>query len=334
MTDSSGKADLLLAALVDYWRDQLTGPNLPAFIEREIAAGLATAGQLTLDEVVTAEQVAATALKYASDWTIEGSIPELVGEIAERVYSQTTQVDARLGSIVDHKQIREFATSIARLPAFRRMLFTSPVTREWAVELIYRGVASAVLDGRGRVESVPGLAPILGMAEGVMNRLAPQTRELAELRIREIAERVVGYLQERSLEPDNDETLAEAALDIWDLHSDAPLSSVRDVVSRDDVEDFLVLAFEFWFRFRTTEYFRKILTEGVNYFFEKYGRSTLADLVDDLGISPADMAEEANRFAPPILELAASNGMLDQVVRRLHADFFASERVRDILLYP
>jgi hypothetical protein len=331
VTAGNPKADLLLDALVDYWRERLTGDSLRAFIDRELDATMETVGGLTLNDVVTPEQVTATALKYASTWTIEGSIPELVGEIAARVYEKTSHDEAPLRNLIDQQQIQEFAVSLVALPAFRRLIFESPLTREWAVEMICHAVNSAALDGRIRAEHVPGVGQVLGAAELLMNRFAPGTRAQAELRLRELAEHIVGYFQDRAGHPLDDSTLADAAVDLWAEHADSPVSSIGDVVSGDDIEDFLVLSFEFFFRFRKTEYFRMVVSEGVEYFFAKYGDSTLSDLVEDIGVGRDDMAEEAYRFAPPILDLLVENGMFDAIVRRLHVDFFASDRVQRIL---
>lgn len=331
MTARSAKADLLLDALVDYWRERLTGDSLRVFLERELDASLRLAERLTLNDVVTPEQVTAVAVKFASTWTIEGSIPELVGEIAARVHQETTHDEVPLRNLIDQEQIQELVASVVALPAVRRLIFESPLTREWAVELIVHGTNSALLDGRIRAEQVPGLSQLLGAAELLMNRIAPNTRTQAELRIREFAEHAVTYFQHRSLLPVEDTTLADAAVDLWAEHADTPVSTIGAMVSPDDVEDFLVLAFEFFFRFRKTDYFRNVVSEGVQYFFEKYGDSTLRELVEDIGVGRDDMLEEANRFAPPILDLLANNGMLNAIVRRLHEDFFDSERVQTIL---
>ncbi len=330
-SDPQGKADLLLDALVDFWRARLAGDSLRAFVETELDKGLEVANRLTLNDVVTPDQVTATAIKYASQWTIEGSIPELVGEIAARVYQKTSTDEAPLRNLVDQQQIQEFASSLVALPAFRRLVFDSPLTREWAVELITHGVNSALLDSRVRADQIPGLSQVLGAAELLMNRFVPETRTATELRVREFAEQVVTYFQTRATVPLEDSTLADAAIDLWVEHADSPVSSIGEVLSGDDIEDFLVLAFEFFFRFRQTDYFRDVVVEGVRYFFEKYGDATLVELVEDIGVDRDDMAEEAMRYAPPIVDLLVSNGMFDDIVRRLHMDFFTSDRVRQIL---
>lgn len=325
------QADLLLDALVDHWRNQLTGDALLAFVDREIDTALRTTGQLTLNEVVTPEQITATALKYASQWTIEGSIPELVGEIAARLYEKTTHDAVPLRNVFDQDQIQEFTGSLIALPAFRRLIYESPLTREWAVELICQAAGSTVLASRIKAEQVPGLGSVLSAAELLMNRFAPDTRVQAEIRIRELAELVVTYFQNRGGRPVDDTSLADAAVDLWAEHADTPMSEIGQMVTPDDVEDFLVLAFEFFFRFRQTEYFRSVVSEGVQYFFEKYGTWTLADLLEDIGVGPNDMAEEARRYAPPIIDLLVRNGQFDAIVRRLHAGFFESDRVQQIL---
>lgn len=339
VTDS--KADLLLDALVAYWRDQLTGANLAALIDREVDKGLEAARELTLNQVVTRGQITATAYKYATQWRIAGSIPELVGEIAARLYTHTVHDSEPLRHLIDQRQFEEFAATLVGLPAFRRMvdrLYESPLTTSWASWFVYRVASELLADNRRLAERVPGVAALLEAGGQLLGKVVPEPGRRLDLRVREFSERLVRYIQARGrLVSQNvegtaaQEPLVDAALDLWAEHADDPVSSLGELVSPDDVEDFLVLVFEFWFTFRETDYFRQMLSEGVGYFFEKYGDATLAELLADIGVGRADMVEEATRFAPPILEVVLGNGMLENWIRRTHADFFASEAVRRIL---
>ena len=313
--DTPRKADLLLDALVAYWRERLTGERFDTVVVEGVDRALADARQLTLNQVVTADQIASTAHKYATQRTIEGSIPELVGEIAARVYAKTVDTRDPLNQLVDQRQFEEIATTLTDLGGFRRLVdrvYESEITTRLVAWVLYRAV---VADNLRRAERIPGFQTV-------------------DLRLQELSERVVRFLHDRVRSAEaagGAETFVDAALTLWDEHADDPIASFGEIVTADDIEDVLVLVFEFWFRFRKTEYFREVLYEGVGYFFEKYGDATLADLLADIGVSRDDMIEEARRFGPPVIDVLVANGMFDEIVRSTHADFFASPQVAAIL---
>lgn len=331
------KADQLLTALVDYWRQQLSGESLTALLEREVDSTLEDAEQLTLNQAVTPEQVTAVAQKYAANWRIDGSIPELAGEMARRLYGHSVHGREPLRLLLDERQFEELTASLTGLPAFGRFvdrLADSPLATSWASWLVHRVAADVIADNRRVAEKVPGVAEVIEAGAQILQRIAPGAGRQADLRLQELSERLVRYVQAKaraSANADDASPLADATVDLWLQHSDDPISSFGDLVSADDVEDLMVLVFEFWFSFRKTDYFRELLAEGVGYFFEKYGDTTLAGLLDDIGVGRDDILEEANRFAPPVLELVLANGMFEDAVRRTHTDFFNSPAVQQIL---
>ncbi|MBJ8345695.1 hypothetical protein [Antrihabitans sp. YC2-6] len=331
------KADLLLTALVEYWRQQLTGPALDVLLEREVDDALDTADRLTLNQVVTPEQITTTAQKYATQWRIEGSIPELAGEIARRLYAHSAHDREPLRLLLDQRQFEEFTASLAGLPAFGRLidrLYASPLTTSWASWFVHRIATDVVADNRRVAEKVPGVTEVINVGAQILGKIAPNAGREADLRLQELSERIVRYVQAktRTAQPlDDTGVFVDAAADLWREHENDPISSFGDLLSTDDIEDLMVLAFEFFFTFRTTDYFRELLAEGVGYFFEKYGEATLAELLEDIGVGRADILEEARRFAPSILQLVLDNGMFEDWIRRTHADFFNSPAVHTIL---
>lgn len=337
-TPTSSSSDLLIDAFSRYVTEQLTGDRFAELVQQEVDHALDAATRLTLGEVMTAEQVTGVALKYASEWRIGGAIPELSGEIARRVHARTLVVsDAPISDVVDDEHFAGLAEKVTSLPAFRRLLeeiVGSPVTARWVAFFLYRSAAGKLQRQHDSARALPGLGMLLDITERISSRIAPRAGQSLEIAIRELAERTAQRLIARQhvdgALTDN-EPLVEAILELWDEHSSDPVGSVIAAVNPDDIEDFLILGFEFWRDFRQTTHFRNIVSEGVAYFFEKYSASTLAELLEEVGVHRADMIEEAMRFAPPILELTASNGMLDSIVGRLFGPFAHSDEVQALL---
>nr|WP_225443688.1 hypothetical protein [Lolliginicoccus lacisalsi] len=329
---------MLVEAFARYVTEQVTGDRFVELVHQEVDHALDAAARLTLGDVMTAEQVTGVALKYASEWRIEGAIPELSGEIARRVHARTLVTDdAPISDVVDDEHFAGLAEKVTSLPAFRRLLeeiVGSPVTARWVSFLLYRSAAGKLQRQHDAVRAVPGLGLLLEVTERISSRIVPRAGHSLEIAIRELAERTAQRLISRQnvdgALTDN-EPLVEAILELWDEHSSDPVGSVIAAVNPDDIEDFLILGFEFWRDFRQTTHFRNIVSEGVEYFFEKYSPVTLAELLDEVGVSRDDMIEEALRFAPPILELTATNGMLTSIVERLFGPFAHSDEVQALL---
>ena len=75
-------AEALLEAHVAWLAGRLESEALEDDVARRLDAALALAGQLKLEDVVTLRSIQQTAIGYASDMTLGGAIPALVGDIA------------------------------------------------------------------------------------------------------------------------------------------------------------------------------------------------------------------------------------------------------------
>ncbi|MBB3039539.1 hypothetical protein [Hoyosella altamirensis] len=335
-TGSSEQAKLL-DALTKYVMTELSGDRFVAAVEREVDYGLESARRLTLGDVVTQEQVVAVALKYASDWRIAGAIPELAGEIAHRVHIRTLgQVGEELSDVVPEDSVAELSEKIATMPAFHRVVdrvYHSPVSAQLAAWFVYHVAVDSLRRNRALADNIPGVGTLLRLTGSISSRLAPSLPQIVDVRFREVTERITHYLVAHSHSLSDEETpesIVAAAMELWDEHAHSSLSSLGSAITSEDIEDFLILAFEFWRDFRKTSYFKAIVSEGIGFFFEKYSDQTLAEILDEVGVSREDMIEEALRFAPPIIGVISENGMLENFVRRQFEPFVNSEQVREL----
>ncbi|MFJ2667441.1 hypothetical protein ACIO14_24160 [Nocardia fluminea] len=324
-----GHVDLamrVLEAHVAFAKQQLREPaGFLEFVTEEIDGALDEAARLTLAEAVTREQIKAVALKFAVQVPVEGAIPELVGEIATRLYNHRANDEIEVGELVDTRRFDELVDGVADLDLTHRLVrlvLNSPVTVDACVEAVQRAVVTAVDDGLHADGG--GLARSL---RGALSRLAEPAMPAIENGVGKLTRTGARFVL-RGNSSDADEVLLDSARETWRKHTGHAVGSFRDLVSADDVEDIVVLVFEFWRTFRETDYFHALLDEGVDHVFDKYGDTPLVELLADLGVERADMMEEALRFGPPILETLDERGYLDTVLRRRLAPFYASDAFR------
>jgi hypothetical protein len=284
--------------------------------------------------MVSRDQIKATARKYVSKIQLPGSIPELAGEIAARIYGHRTHDENPLGQIVDTKQAEALAAKLLELPLLRERLPESPLAISVVSWCAYRIASGVTARNRELAERVPGVSQLLAAGGQIVGRVAPDAQLELDLRLRELAERGARLLLHRAKTPGgaaDESALVDALVDLWREQADKPISAFREYVTQDDLEDLILLGYEFWLAFRGTPYLNALVDEGIDFFFDKYGGYTLRALLDEFGIQREDLLEEAMRFGPPVIDVLSENGMLAAFLRRRLEPFFLSDEVLALL---
>jgi hypothetical protein len=335
MTDGDrDKALRLLDAQVRFVQEQLLPDRFAVLVELEVDHALSAASELVLDGLVSRDQIKATAHKYVATMQLQGSIPELAGEIAARVYRHPAQDENRIGDVVGTKHIEELTTKLLELPLVRERLPESPLAINLLSWCMYRIAIDVVLRPRHVAERVPGASSLLAAGDQIVGAVAPRAGLDLDRRLRELAEQGARILLRRATAPDgsrHESAVYDAMIELWREQADEPISSFREYLSQEDLEDLLVIGYEFWLAFRDTPYLRSLVDEGIDFFFDKYGGFTLRALLDEFGIGREDLVEESLRFGPPVIEVLTQNGMLAAFLRRRLEPFFLSDAVMSML---
>lgn len=322
-------AAALLDAQVAFGKEQLRTPEMfLGLVVDEVDGFLAEADELTLGQAVTPDLIKAVAHKYAVQIPVEGAIPELVGEIAARLYNHEANDEIRVGEVVDERRFDEFVAAISDMDITHRLVrlvLGSQVTVDTFAEIVQRAVVTAVEDNRH-----PDGGGLVRTVRGTLARLAEPALPVIENSVGRLTRTGARFVL-RGNRDDADEVLLDAARDTWRKHTGDAVGSFRELVTAADIEDAVVLVFEFWRTFRDTDYFRALLDEGIDHVFDKYGDTSLADLLTELGVGREDLVEEALRFGPPVIETLDERGYLDGILRRRLAPFYESDHFRAVL---
>ncbi|GAB19996.1 hypothetical protein GOEFS_105_00070 [Gordonia effusa NBRC 100432] len=322
-------ATRLLDAQVAFAKEQvLSSGALAALVTDEVDHFLELTGELTLAEAVTDRQIKDVAHKYAVQLPVEGAIPELVGEIAARIYRHRANDETPLDEVVDGRHFDELLTGAAELQVTQRLIrlvLDSPITVDACVEVVQRAVVSSVRESAHDERSRRRIADVV---RSRIARMAEPALPVIESGVDRVARTGARFVL-RGNRDTTDEALLESARELWRKRSGDAVGAYRDLVTESDLEDVVVLAFEFWRTFRDTDYFRAMLDEGIAHVFDKYGTTPLAELLAELGIGRDDLVEEGLRFAPSVLATLDERGYLDELLRRRLAPFYSSTLFRD-----
>ncbi len=331
-------AEALLDAQVQHLIERLQGPALTAGVAMLVDEALKLAGHLKLDQVVTAQAVKASACAYAAELELGGGLPELVAEIAADLHAHPIHAQTRFEDVLPDEQFRAILDQSLELRDLRERLvhgvLGSPIYAEFVSDLLYHGIRGYVAEN-AVTRSIPGARSAMALGKAILDKASPRLEASIEEGLRKYIGRSVGGMTRRSaeflLKTMEGEALREAALDAWARMKSLPLSSLRDDLTSAELESVFVTGYEYWRALRTSTYYRVMIEAGVDRFFMKYGKQTLAALLDDIGITREMMMTEGMRYAPLALGALHKKKLLAPLLRRQLEPFYHSAEVARLL---
>lgn len=327
----TGLAAALLDAHVAYVIEELSGPGLTALIDEEIDAALINAGKLTLGAVVSRKQIKDTAKVFAAEVEFGPGLPELVGDIARKLFDETIHDKTRIEALLTDVHVEKFIDQALELKALReqiiRSLITSPLYTDLAADLLYGGI-TGYLAQNNVAKNIPGASSVFKLGRAALNVAKPDLESSLEDGLRKYIAKAVAASQQRSarflIEHADAETLKDLALDGWAQIKHRPVGAVREHLDARAVEELFVTGFEAWRHLRQQHWYVALIDAGIDGFFDKYEDATLAALLEDLGIGRQQMVDEARRYAPAVIKVLKKKKLLEPIVRRRLAGFYDS----------
>lgn len=330
-------ADALLDAHVRHVLDQI-GDGLQPLIEEELDAGLALAATLTLNDCVTRKMIRDVALAFAADLELGGGIPELVGDVARALYAHEIHEKTRFGDVLSDEHFNDILDKALELKSLREKIVheavASPLYASFASDLLYNGIKGYLAEN-AVTRNIPGASSMMKLGKSVMSKATPRLEASIEDGLKKYIGQSVKATSRHSasflLKHADDDTIRELAQEFWSRIKPMKIAALREDVSSLDVEEGFVTAYEYWRDLRKAPYYRILIGAGIEAFFDKYGEVTLAELLDDLGISRQIMLREAMRFAPHVIKVLNRKKILEPVIRRNLARFYHSPAAKAVL---
>lgn len=334
----AGLAEALLKAHVKHIADRLHGDALEHYVAAHLDALLADAAKLKLEEFVTRQMIKDTAKAYAVDLQIAGSVPELVGDIARALYSHNIHRHTRLADVVPNAAVYEVTDIVLGLRTLRERLLrevtASPLYRSFASELLYHGI-TGYLSQNAVTKRIPGADSMIKFGKSMLSKATPGLEASIEEGLRRYIERSVAATAEHSadflIHALSDEPLRELVLEAWAKLKDIKLDRLREDIGTRDIEELFVAGYEYWLTLRRTPYYQTMIDTGIDIVFDKYGDTTLVELLEEFGITRRIMLDEAMRYAHHVLPVLRKRKLLEPMIRRLLEDFYSSEAFAEVL---
>lgn len=341
MTKKQSIAERLLDAQVQFMLDQLEAPALRENIEEELDHALAAAEQITLNESVTRQQIKDTVRNYAVDLDLHGAIPELVGDIARTLYGHDIHDRTSLSDLVSDQQFIEILDQLLAMKDLREKVIKrsigNPLFAALASDVLYNGIKGYIAHNPLTRNSKLA-AGALSVGKSLLSKASPGLEQAVEdgvkgyikANIKSTQRQTERFIRERV----EDDSVRDRAIELWDEHKDTKVSTFREYISERDVEEGFVTGYEYWRKLRRTDYYWTVIEVAIDGFFDKYGDTSLREILDEVGIHRDIMVEEAMRYAPPVIAMLKKKKLLEPRIRRQLEKFYLSEAAREILGNP
>lgn len=322
--DATQLSEQLLEAHIRFIRQRLLDST--AHIERLVDFALAQAEHISLNQAVSVDSIKAVVRVYAIELNLGSGVLELIGLMAQRIYTEMSTQAPTLGRLMPQNKIEQWIDKILELEEVRQRIIDAIQQSQTAHDVVVQVASSLIKKQLPEILQAPtqwlshsnrGANPLTARLLRAFAQQEEKLLELAEQRIASFVQAQSGYL----LDLDSSE-LKDIAMQVWYSIKDLPFDELLTGVDALDIEEFFVLIYEQWKHLRKTDYMQHLIDTGIDVFFEVYGEYPVATLLDEIGISRQHLLNDAYRFTPRFIQVLNEHQVLDQLIRLQLSDFY------------
>ncbi|TGN41160.1 hypothetical protein [Marinobacter confluentis] len=336
---STDLADALLEQHVKHELSSLKGAKLHRFLEQEVDELFDYAGRLTLGRLMSAEQVMGVVRRVVINMELDPGIPEIAAEMSTEVLNAPIQKTTRLNQIITREQATGFLEQALELKQQRKRviseIMTHPVYQELVSNLVYQGVVNYLYEDNMITKSVPGVGSMMKFGKRMANKAVPGLDESFERRFKAwLSDSLPGLIarSEQFLHKSlSDDELRDSVMAVWVSLEDHTIAELQDGLGDIQLQEFVVLGYEFWLQFRQTPYFDGCVEAVVTHLFELYGDRPVLDLLNDVGVNRKLVMSELDALVLPVVDVLREEGYLEALIRRRLTPFYKSAAARKLL---
>lgn len=336
---STDLADALLEQHVKHELSSLEGAKLRRFLDQELDELFDYASHVTLGRLTSAEQVMGLIRRVVINMELDPGIPELAAEMSTEVLNASIQKTTKLNQIITREQATGFLEQGLELKQQRERviseIMTHPVYQELVANLVYQGVVNFLYEDNMITRGVPGIGSMMKFGKRMANKAVPGLDETFERRFKAwLSDSLPGLIarSEEFLHKSlTDDELRDSVMAVWVSLEDHTIEELHEGLGDVQLQEFVVLGYEFWLQFRQTPYFEGCVEAVVTHLFELYGDRPILDLLREVGVNRELIMAEIDGFALPIIDVLREEGYLEALIRRRLTPFYASAAARKLL---
>ncbi|MDI9246005.1 hypothetical protein [Marinobacter sp. CHS3-4] len=333
-------AENLLEAHVKHELASLKGAKLRKFLKEEVDELFQYASEVTLGRITSVDHVMGLIRRTVVDMDLGSGIPELAGDMATEVLNAPVQKTTTLSQIITREQATGFLEEALELKQQRERaiseIMAHPVYQELVSNLVYQGVVNYLYEDNVITKSVPGVGSMMKFGKRMANKAVPGLDETFERRFKTwLSDSLPGLISrsEQFLHKSlTDDELRDSVMAVWVSLEDRTIEELQEGLGDIQLQEFVVLGYEFWLQFRKTPYFEGCVEAVVTHLFELYGDRPVLDLLNEVGVDKHLVMAELEGYAIPVIDVLREEGYLEALVRRRLTPFYHSAAARKLLL--
>jgi len=329
----------LLEAHIQHELNRFKDEAYKRTIDEEVTAIFEWVKKIKLKDVITSEQILGIIKRNVVELPVAGGVTELAGEMSQKVLASSQNKKTALEDIFARKQYDDIIDKVVGLKTARNdlihRLVTSSAYSQQISEVLFTGIKEYILEENIIAKKVPGVSSLIKMGKFAVNKTMHSLEVAVENKVKSYIESNLENTirrSEKSLINYFDETrIVDTGEEIWESIAEKKLSEYFSTIDDNDMEDFIVIGYDFWLHFRKTKYFKGIYTELVKYFFKKYGNRELDVILEDIGVTEEMVIGELIEIIAPGIEKALSIGYLEERIRARLEDFYLSKKAAALI---
>jgi len=341
MTDTNASSPEVLEKLLDahvkFELERLKGDDFMRFLEAELDELLALNDRVLLSRLVSKEQVMGVIQRTVVELEMNAGIPELAADTATAILNAPIQSQTRVKDLINKQQVVSFFEEIMELKEHRERLISGimshPVYQEMVSNIVYHGLINYLYEDNALSKKVPGVGSVMKLGKKMASRSGLD--ESFERRFKAwlssslpgLISRSEAFLH-RAL---TDGELKDTVMSAWTTVEDRKISELSEGLGDIELQEFVVLGYDFWLRFRKTPYFMACCEAAVDHIYSQYGDETIGTLLGDIGVTRGVMLAELEAFGPKLMEILDEEGFLEAALRRRLSAFYHSEEAAKVV---
>ncbi|WP_226597176.1 hypothetical protein [Marinobacter nauticus] len=340
MTETTSTlADQLLEAHVRHELNALKGAKLKKFLHQEVDEMLEYANSITLERAVSAEQVMGLIRRVVVSMELDAGIPELAADLATEVLNAPVQSQTRLGDILSREQASAFVEEALELRHQRERVISEimahPVYQELVSNVVYHGLVNYLYEDNLITRSVPGVGSMMKFGKKMANKAVPGLDETFERRIKawlsDSLPSLIAWSEQFLHKALSDDELRDTVMAAWVSLEDSTIEDLQDGLGDVQLQEFVVLGYDFWLHFRQTPYFESCVQAVVEGLYARYGNQPVMNLLADIGVTREVIVTELEAVGLPLVDLLRQEGYLEALLRRRLEPFYRSAATKKML---
>ncbi|MEI2732342.1 MAG: hypothetical protein V9G08_10150 [Dermatophilaceae bacterium] len=340
MTNSAQQvAESLLQAQTDWIVAGLTGPDLDAFIDHDVAQFFAIAADHPVREFVDVTALRHTARRMVRIAATSRVGADLATVLPQALHGDPAAADYRLGDVIERADVAALVDAFlsmrhATTKALDR-LADSPRVGTVASKFVARILADAVAQNREWAEKVPGVSSLFSLGTSAAQRVRSVADRPLDAVFADATDKGTRFAIRRTnaaiLDVLANAPVREAALESWDLQADESMRELYDYLRGADVTQIAALVHRLSAHAAASPYAAHAVDVCVTAAFDRYADQDLASVLRHLGVTRRDLVTQVRRHLPQAIHTMAASGDLSRLVRARLEPFYRSAEVFTIL---